>query len=74
MDIFKFRNSLISNYSKYVRSFFEIKDTQIAAKVEDQFNRGLLWPEVLIQLNPTFKAGRSLEKLVNAGTLHPKCA
>ena len=74
MDIFKFRNDLIDNYSKYVRSFFEIKDQRISDKVDDQFKRGLLWPEVLIQLNPTFKAGAPMKSLVDTGLLHPRCA
>ena len=74
MDIFKFRNDLIENYSSYVRSFFEIHDEEIRAKVDEQFRKGLLWPEVLIQLNPSFKPGQTSDALAESGDLHPRCA
>lgn len=74
MDIFRFRDQLISNYSQYVQSFFEIRDERIREKVRDQFRRGLLWPEVLIQLNPSFKPGASIDELVAEEVLHPGCA
>jgi len=74
MDIFRFRNDLITNYSSYVQSFFEIRDEKVEAKVEEQFAKGLLWPEVLIQLNPSFKPGETSDALAGSGVLHPKCA
>lgn len=74
MDIFKFRNKLISNYSDYVHSFFEIKNAQVRNVVEEQFNKGLLWPEVLIQLNPNFKPGGTTDELENSGLLSSGCS
>lgn len=74
MNVFNLRNQLIREYSDYVRSFFAIRDPQILAKVEEEFASGILWPEVLIQLNPTFRPGRSVEQLVADQVLHPKCA
>ena len=70
MDIFKFRNDLISNYSSYVQSFFQIRDQKIKRKVDEQFDKGLLWPEVLIQLNPSFEPGASADELA---CLHLRC-
>lgn len=71
MNIFSLRDKLIQNYSDYVRSFFSIRDARIQAEVRDKFDRGLLWPEVLIQLNPNFKPGGTISSLVADGTLHP---
>jgi len=42
--------------------------------VEDQYRSGLLWPDVLIQLNPSFKAGASIDELVESDVLHPQCS
>lgn len=72
MDIFNFRNELIRNYSEYVHSFFEIRDRRIEEAVEEQFSKGLLWPEVLIQLNPSFKSGGTTDDLVGTGLLCEK--
>ena len=74
MNVFTLRNKLIGEYSDYVRSFFTIRDPQVLAKVEEEFSSGILWPEVLIQLNPTFSPGRSVEELVAEKVLHSKCA
>jgi hypothetical protein len=30
-----------------------------------------LWPDPLIQLNPTFKPGKTVDELVTAGVLNP---
>lgn len=74
MDIFNFRNELISNYSSYVQSFFEIRDPAIKEAVEEQFKKGLLWPEVLIQLNPSFRPGESAKNLEDSGVLAAGCS
>jgi ATP-dependent helicase YprA (DUF1998 family) len=36
--------------------------------------QGLLWPDPLIQLNPSFEAGETIDELVGEGTLHEECA
>ncbi|MCX7044341.1 MAG: DEAD/DEAH box helicase [Candidatus Sumerlaeota bacterium] len=36
--------------------------------------RGLLWPDPLIQLNPSFMPGATIEELVERKALHPECA
>ena len=35
---------------------------------------GLLWPDPLIQLNPSFEAGETIDELVGEGILHEECA
>ena len=32
---------------------------------------GMLWPEVMVQLNPAFKPGRNTDQLIEAGVFHP---
>ncbi len=73
MNVFELRDKLVNDYSGYVRSFIQIRDPDIRALVEGELDRGLLWPDPLIQLNPAFEPGESVEELVEAGVLHAKC-
>ena len=73
MDVFAVRNRLIDDYSEYVRSFIQIRDSRIEAEVHGALDSGLLWPDPLIQLNPAFEPGDSIDELVTAGVLHEEC-
>jgi ATP-dependent helicase YprA (DUF1998 family) len=73
MNIFDFRKQLIKDYSTYIRSFIQIKNDEIRSKVDDELNAGLLWPEPLIQLNPTFETGEMIDELVRNGVLRSEC-
>ncbi|MCO5166641.1 MAG: DEAD/DEAH box helicase [Planctomycetes bacterium] len=73
MDVFVLRNQVIEDYSQYVRSFITIRDPRVSAVVERELRGGALWPEPLLQLNPAFEPGESLEDLVASGALHPEC-
>lgn len=72
MDVFELRERVIADYSSYVRSFLTIKDHHIAGVVWDSIGQGLLWPDPLIQLNPSFARGDSIHQLVQEGVLHPE--
>lgn len=74
MNVFEFRDQLVHDYSKYITSFIRIRDNMIRTRVQESLNEGLLWPEPLIQLNPSFETGESIETLVDRGILHPKCS
>lgn len=73
MDVFAVRDRLIDDYSEYVRSFIQIRDSGIRKEVTTAFDSGLLWPDPLIQLNPAFEPGDSIDDLVDAGILHEEC-
>ena len=74
MDVFRLRDQVIGSYSSYVQSFINIKDARIRAQVDGEFAGGLLWPEPLIQINPSFEPGESIERLVDLGVLHHECS
>ena len=74
MDVFQFRNQLIDDYAEYIRSFIRIRDPRIGEKVEEEMDGGLLWPDPLIQLNPSFKPGAWMDDLVREGVLHSECS
>ena len=66
MQVFRLRQRLIGDYGTYVRSFIEIRDERIRARVREELDAGLLWPQPLIKLNPSFESGGSIEDLVDA--------
>ncbi|MDZ7721637.1 MAG: DEAD/DEAH box helicase [candidate division KSB1 bacterium] len=73
MDVFGFRHDLITDYKEYVNSFLQIQDTQINEYVSRKLQQGSLWPEPLIQLNPSFESGEWVDELVDQNVLHPEC-
>lgn len=73
MNIFELRDCLIADYSKFVTSFLNIRDPRISRYVTSELENGALWPEPLIQLNPAFETGESIDDLVSSGIIHPEC-
>jgi ATP-dependent helicase YprA (DUF1998 family) len=74
MDVFDLRNRLVGDYASYTRSFIKIADARVSAKVESELNAGAFWPEPLLQLNPTFLPGGTIDDLVTDRTLDRECA
>lgn len=68
--VFDLHNEIKTNYELYIKSFINISDEKIKAKVEEELNSGKLLPEPLIQFNPSYESGGSIEELVNEGVLH----
>ena len=71
MNILKFHNKLIDNYRNYITSFLNIKDPGISQFVETEIQNKKLWPDPLVQFNPTYKPGSSLKNLTDEKVLHP---
>lgn len=70
MDILNFHKKLIDNYKTYIQSFLNIKDPSVLNFVDTEIGKKKLWPEPLVQFNPTFEQGQSISILVNSGLLH----
>jgi hypothetical protein len=73
MDVFALRDRLIGDYADYVRSFIAIRDPRIREQVDRELEAGRLWPDPLIQLNPTFEPAGPSDQLVDEGLLHEEC-
>ncbi|MEW4565781.1 DEAD/DEAH box helicase [Bremerella sp. JC770] len=73
MDVFKLRDDVIHNYADYVRSFVRIREQRLREFVETSLTDQALWPQPLIQMNPSFEPGGWIDDLVSAGTLHENC-
>lgn len=74
MNVFELRQRLIDDYAAYTRSFFQIADSRLRDHVERALDEGLLWPELLIQVNPSFEPGEAIDELVAQDILHPECS
>lgn len=73
MDIFRYREELIGDYSAYVKGFLGIQDEKIGQFIHSRLDGGFLWPEPLVQLNPAFVEGPTIDELVDQKKLHPTC-
>jgi ATP-dependent helicase YprA (DUF1998 family)/very-short-patch-repair endonuclease len=73
MNVFELRERVLDDYHRYVESFLNIRDHRIAEFVSGELERGALWPEALVQLNPSYQPARSIDRLVQDGVLHPLC-
>jgi ATP-dependent helicase YprA (DUF1998 family) len=73
VDVFDLRSRLVADYQSYTRSFIKIRDPRINAFVDDALSAGAFWPEPLLQLNPTFLSGGTIDDLIAAAALHPEC-
>jgi hypothetical protein len=73
VDVFDLRERLVRDYASYVRSFINIRDKRIGDTVERKLKEGALWPDPLVQLNPSFEGGAPIPEIVARGLLHEEC-
>ena len=73
MDVFRLRGQMICDYADYVRSFVRIRDARVDDFVQANLRAEVLWPQPLVQMNPSFEPGGWIDDLVSQGLLHPEC-
>lgn len=73
MDFFEFREKLVGDHETFTRSFTRIHADDIRAFVDEAYDLGRYWPAPLVQVNPNFKSGSTVEELVAQGGLHKEC-
>ncbi|MGA8183565.1 MAG: DEAD/DEAH box helicase [Terriglobia bacterium] len=73
LNIFEFRQRIIADYERFSRSFTQIRASDIKQYVDAAYVKGQFWPAPLIQLNPNFSSGKSIEELVSEGVLEQAC-
>lgn len=71
MNILSCHSKIVSDYESYITSFLNIADEKMRAKVESEISQGKLWPDPLLQFNPSFQLAGTLDSLTNKGLLHP---
>jgi very-short-patch-repair endonuclease len=63
----------VRDYADYTQSFVVIRDERIRQRVDEELEAGLLWPHPIVQLNPAFEPGGTIDDLVDEGLLHERC-
>src|SRR5690606_19514869 len=74
LDVFKFREHLVGEYEQFTRSFTRIKSGDIQTFVDREYDSQRYWPEPLIQINPNYRPGGTVEDLVASGQLSRECS
>lgn len=74
MNAFDLHERITSQYEAYLRSFIHVQDDRIRHTVVSALDKGLLVPPPLVQFNPNFEVGQSLDTLVEKYGLHPEVA
>ena len=70
MNIFETHRQIVDDYARYIRSFINISDPEIAREVEASLFEGRLWPQPLLQFNPAYEQAGTVEEVVASGLLH----
>lgn len=74
-DIFGIREQVVEQFRRFVESFLSVADKRIRDFLQQQIlNEGVLWPEPLLQLNPAYEPGDTVQELVRQGKLHARTA
>jgi hypothetical protein len=64
VDVFEFRDRLIGDYQRFSRSFAKFRAGDIKELVDREYADERFWPAPLIQLNPYFVSGGTVDDLV----------
>lgn len=70
MNVFDTHAKIISDYASYIRSFINIADPAIRQTVDAALAEGKLWPQPLLQFNPSYAMAGSVTEIANTGVLH----
>jgi hypothetical protein len=74
MDVFDLDERALDRYAKFARSFTKIRSSEIREKVDRLYQERRFWPEPLIQLNPHYESGGTIQDLIGEAGLAPECA
>jgi hypothetical protein len=70
MNDYKTHLQTFGNYEQSIHSFVNIRDESVCRRVEEDLGRGELWPEPLVQFNPSYEVAGDVRFLTGPGSLH----
>jgi len=70
MNVFETHRKIVDDYASYIRSFINIADPDIRAKVESELSAGKLWPDPLLQFNPAYERVGPIDEIVRRDGLN----
>jgi len=71
IDILKLRNNVIADYRSYIESFLDIRDERLKTFAKSLLDNDDLWPDPMLECNPGFEKGKTVNELVQDDVLHP---
>lgn len=71
IDIFRFHRQIMEQYESFASSFLDIDDPQIEDALKESGRLAAMSPEPLIQFNPSYEPGKSVEQLAGEKILNP---
>jgi superfamily II DNA/RNA helicase len=70
MNVFETHAKIVGDYASYIRSFINIADPGIRRAVDAALAEGKLWPEPLLQFNPSYEMVGTVAEIAQTGVLH----
>jgi hypothetical protein len=70
MNVFETHAKIVGDYASYIRSFINIDDLGIRRAVDAALAEGKLWPEPLLQFNPSYEMVGRVAEIAQTGVLH----
>lgn len=67
MNILSLYDRLKTSYKDYLGSFVSIKDKRIKEEVNASIHNETMWPDALVQFNPCFEQGLTVNEMINNG-------
>jgi hypothetical protein len=71
VDVFDLDRTIVNDYSRFARSFTQIRAADIRSQVDSIYATERFWPEPLISINPHLERDVGIDALVSDGLLHP---
>ncbi|HWY16413.1 MAG TPA: DEAD/DEAH box helicase [Rhizomicrobium sp.] len=64
-DVFGLRDRVVGEYRDYVESFIHVRDQRVNDYVHTMLAGGELWPDAVLQLNPSYESAETLGELAD---------
>src|SRR4051812_3034683 len=74
MDVFSLRDEVVREYRNFATSFTTIRAADLREKIDAIYATDRYWPEPLIQINPRYQSGLTVEQLAHGGEIDARCA
>ena len=71
-DFFKLHSQIMEQFKAFSQSFVDIEAPQILKELEKYGNDKSMWPEPLIQFNPSYQEGAAFSDLLSEGLFDPR--
>ncbi len=73
MDVFSVRDATVRQFADYLFYSLRVADERLRGWLHENLEKGVFWPDPLVQLNPSYEFGCALNDLVSQGKVHSDC-